>query len=156
MSELILLRHAAALAAASGATDFERPLSVSGRAAAVRAARRLSAAGASVERLLYSPARRARETAELVARDLALEGACLVSIPELYGASPHVIRQVIAHFHGEARVLMLIGHNPGLSDFGRELGGGGSPDHLATAAFWRLPLDAPSWQRLTRPPDAKG
>lgn len=148
------MRHAAALPAAVGATDFDRPLSVSGRAAAVRAARRLSAAGASVERLLYSPARRTRETAELVARDLSLGENRLVSIPGLYGASPNAIRQVIERFHGDARVLMVIGHNPGLSDFGRELGFRGSLDYLPTAAFWRLPFEVLSWQQLTRPADA--
>jgi phosphohistidine phosphatase len=155
VAELILMRHAAALSAAIGATDFERPLSVPGRAAAAQAARRLSAAGVSVEQLLYSPAKRTWDTARIVAQELGLEAAALVSIPELYNASPLDIRQAIERFHGGAQGLMVIGHNPGLSDFGRELGGGLSHDHLPTSAFWRLPFDAGSWQHLTRPPEGK-
>ena len=150
MVELILMRHAAALPAAIGATDFERPLSAPGRSAAAHAARRLSTAGVNVERLIYSPARRTRETAAIVAGELSLEAPALQSVPELYGASPHAIRQAIERFHGEARTLMVIGHNPGITDFGRELAPGRSHDLLPTAAFWRLPFDAAGWHDLTR------
>ncbi len=142
MAELILMRHAAAKSAAMGASDFERPLSSSGRAAAAQAARLLAAAGVAVDRVLYSPARRTRETAEIIAHELAIETADLIAIPELYGAGPHAYRKAIARFRSDARGLMVIGHNPGISEFGQQLRGGKSPDHLQTAGFWRLPLDA--------------
>ena len=135
------MRHAAAISAAVGAPDFERPLSSSGRTSAVQAARRLSGAGIEVDRLLYSPARRTRETAEIVASELAIDAADLIAIPELYGASPRTYRKAIEQFRGEARVLMVIGHNPGISEFGQQLRGGKSLDQLHTAGFWRLPLD---------------
>jgi phosphohistidine phosphatase SixA len=139
VAELILMRHAQALPAALGATDFERPLSAPGRAAAAQAARRLAAAGVRVERVLYSPARRTRETAMILARELELDSAALEPVPELYSASPPVIREVIGRHRGAAANVMVVGHNPGISDFGRELGR--SREQLATAAFWRLPLE---------------
>ena len=150
MAELILMRHAAAQPAAAGASDFERPLSSRGRAAAVLAARRLQASGAQVERLLYSSARRTRETASIVARELALDPAALHALDELYAASPNAIRAAIQRNHSDANTLLVVGHNPGISDFGQELVKGLSPEQLATAAYWRVPLGAGNWQLLTR------
>lgn len=148
------MRHAAALHAAIGASDFERPLSARGRQTAAEAARELAAAGVKVERLLYSPARRTRDTAAIVARELSLEAAALDAVPELYAASVPSIRESIERLHGDARVLMLIGHNPGISDMGRKLASGLSHAHLQTAEFWRLPFDAARWRLLTRPAEA--
>lgn len=150
MAELILMRHAAALPAAIGASDFERPLSAPGQAAATHAARRLAQAGVKVERLLYSPARRTRETATIVAGELALEAGALESVPELYSASPPTIRAAIQRLHGGAEVLMVVGHNPSISDFGRELARGRAHDHLPTAGYWRVPFDSAGWQLLTQ------
>ena len=155
MGELILMRHAAALPAAIGATDFERPLSGPGRAAAAQAGRRLGTAGVNVERLLYSPAQRTRATAAIVARELSLDTAALEAVPELYTASPQAIRQAIVRFHGDAQVLMVVGHNPGISELGRELASGLAHDHLPTAGFWRLPFDTDRWQLLTRRVDVQ-
>jgi phosphohistidine phosphatase len=135
------MRHAAALSAAAGAPDFERPLSSAGRASALQTARRLSGAEIAVDRLLYSPARRTRETAEIVAGELGIDAADQIAIPELYGAGARSYRKVIEQFRGEAQVVMVIGHNPGISEFGQQLRGGKSPDQLQTAGFWRLPLD---------------
>lgn len=145
MAELILMRHAAAVPAAAGVSDFERPLASRGRAAAVLAARRLSASGAHVDRLLYSSARRARETALIVARELALDPAALHALEELYAANPDAIRAAIQRNHADATTLLVVGHNPGISDFGRELTKGLSPEQLATAAYWRVPLGADHW-----------
>lgn len=102
-----------------------------------------------MERLLYSPAQRARETATIVARELSLATAMLESVPELYGATPQALRETIERLHGGVPILMVVGHNPGISDFGWELASDHSHDHLPTAGFWRLPLDTGRWQLLT-------
>jgi phosphohistidine phosphatase SixA len=149
MLELVLMRHAEALPAAIDAEDFSRPLSAAGRAAAVRAAQAL-AAGASIDRLLYSPARRTSETAAVVAAELALEPALLEPVPELYLATPQRIRAAIAQRHAGARTLLVVGHNPSLSELGGELNPRHRHGHLATAGFWRLPLAADSWHALAQ------
>ena len=150
MPELILMRHAAARPTVIGGTDFERPLSARGRAAAAQAAHRLETAGVQLERLLYSPARRTRETAAIVAQELALHSSVLEAVPELYAAVTQTLREVIVRCHAGATVLMVVGHNPGVSEFGRELAGSLSVDYLATAGFWRVPFDGGGWQQLTR------
>ncbi len=99
---------------------------------------------------MYSPARRTRETATIVAGELALEAGALESVPELYSASPPTIRAAIQRLHGGAEVLMVVGHNPSISDFGRELARGRAHDHLPTAGYWRVPFDSAGWQLLTQ------
>jgi phosphohistidine phosphatase SixA len=149
MHELILLRHAKAVPAGIDAVDFERALTDRGVAAARRAGRALRADGARIGRVLYSPARRTSETAAIVARELGLGAELLQAVPELYAATPAAIRGAIAAHHGGAGTLLLVGHNPGLSQLGGELEHGFSSEHLPTAGYWRLPLDAPAWRALT-------
>ena len=141
------MRHAAALAASGGASDFERPLSASGRLEAVQAAQRLTGS-AAIERILFSPARRTSETAQIIAGELSLAPQALVAMPALYIATPTVIRVAVAHNHGGADVLLVIGHNPGISEFGSELAGLGFHAQLPTAGFWRRSLGAQAWQAL--------
>jgi phosphohistidine phosphatase len=148
--ELILMRHAEALPAAIDAEDFSRPLSDAGRAAAARAARAL-AAGPRIDRLLHSPALRTSDTAAIVAAALSLRPAQLEAVPELYLATALRVRAVIAARHGGARTLLVVGHNPSLSELGGELDPKHSHGHLATAAFWRLPLAADAWRELVEP-----
>jgi len=148
--ELILMRHAEALPAAIDAEDYARPLSEAGRGAAARAAS-LLAGGAAIERLLYSPARRTSETALIVADVLSLAPAQMHAVPELYLATPQRVRASLAQWHHGARVVLIIGHNPSISELGAELAPAHRRGHLQTAAYWRLPFDAAAWRSLTHP-----
>jgi phosphohistidine phosphatase len=146
--ELILMRHAAALPAAIDGSDFDRPLSARGRSSALQAARRLRAAGLNVERLLFSPARRTRETTTIAARELGLGDSALQPVPEMYAATPRTLHESLVKHHAGAQILLMIGHNPGISEFGGELAAAHAREQLPTAEFWCLPFDAQSWQRL--------
>lgn len=144
------MRHADAAPATRDADDFERPLTDAGRISAARAAK-LLAVGAPIERVLYSPARRTSETAAIVADSLRFEKSVRQAVPKLYLATAHLIGAALAEWQGNARVILVVGHNPGVSDLGGEL----SPSHagtiLQTAAYWRLPLDDAQWLALTTP-----
>ena len=155
MHELILMRHAEAVPAAIDAGDFARALSAQGTAAAVRAAGRLRAAGVQIGRVLYSPAQRTSATAAIVARELGLAAGLLQALPELYAATPRAIRAAIASHHGTSRTLLVVGHNPGLSQLGGELERKHAGQHLPTAGYWRLPIDEGAWQALARPAAVK-
>ena len=142
------MRHAAALAAPVGASDFERPLSELGRLEAAQSAQRL-AGTATIERILFSPARRTSETAQIVAGELSLGpagagGAC----PRCTSRPRRSLRAAVAHNHGGANVVLIVGHNPGISEFGCELAGLGFHAQLPTAGFWRRSLGAQAWQAL--------
>lgn len=144
MPELLLMRHAQAEPAAIDGEDFGRPLTAAGRTAAAQAARRiaalLAASGAKVECLLVSPARRTAETAAIVARELALAATTLQEVPELYLATPQAIRTAIERFRAGAQTILVIGHNPSLSEFGGELSRRYANGHLPTAGVWHVTL----------------
>jgi phosphohistidine phosphatase SixA len=112
MQELILLRHAEALPASSGSQDLERPLSPRGEQEALAAGRWLAAHGARPDRLLCSPALRARRTAELAAKAVAPDGAIGLA-GEIYDATPGELLALLDQ-HADARCVLLVGHNPGI------------------------------------------
>lgn len=142
------MRHAAAVPAAIGASDFERALSGSGRVEAVQAARQLAREAPAIDRILYSPAQRTRTTADIVAAELELDPEALIAMPSLYAATPDAIRDAIAREHGGAQLLLVVGHNPGISDVGGEWSG--RRGSLATAGFWRFDFDDEQWRALLR------
>ncbi len=144
------MRHAQAAPAELGAEDFTRPLTAAGRRAAAQAARTLAASGVQLDRVLLSPARRTRETAAIVAGELKLAETLLQAVPELYAASLAVIRAAIGRHHGGARSLLVVGHNPGISELARQLSAQPATGHLPTAGLRRLPLTDAQWRQLTQ------
>jgi len=114
-----MLRHAAAEPAEGAAPDFERPLSGRGRAEALAAAQQLAASGLRVDRLLVSPAVRARETGVIVAARLG--AAELVRHePALYPGTPESLWATLQQLPEQVQCALLIGHNPALSALARE------------------------------------
>jgi len=112
MHELILLRHAEAVSPASGASDASRRLSERGEREARAAGSWLARHGARPERVLCSPAERARATAELALA--ALDGAPEAQpAGEIYEATPGELLALLDQ-HEEAGTVMLVGHNPGI------------------------------------------
>jgi phosphohistidine phosphatase SixA len=111
--EIILLRHAHADAATPGQDDMARVLSLRGEAEADAAGAWLKQHAATPERVLYSPAARARETCERVLA--ALGYADLRSEARIYEATPATLLRVLDD-HADASSVLLVGHNPGLEN----------------------------------------
>ena len=125
VTELILLRHAHAEPQSGGGGDAERPLSLRGEAEADAAAAWLAAHGLP-DRVVVSPARRARDTAQRV---LAQAGYVDTrEDPRIYEATPGTLLDVIAD-HRDCERLMLVGHNPGFESVAALLATGQSGDH---------------------------
>ena len=148
MHELILLRHAQAEAANPAIDDYARALTDAGRAQALAAAQRLRAEGDAPGLLLYSPARRTQDTALIVSGELGMAGTAVRSVPTLYLADTSTLRAIIGSHGATVRRLLVIGHNPDLSELGAQLSAAHEGGHLATGEYWRLALDAATWRSL--------
>jgi phosphohistidine phosphatase len=153
--ELWLCRHAEARGGA-GVDDHERDLSASGVREAEALAAMLADSGSVPGRVLTSTALRARRTAEIVFGDLVPRSEILV-FRELYLAAPATIRRVIAEAGGDARVLAVVGHNPGLHVFARDLAAEGDAAGLEMkwamfppCALARIALPIDDWRRIGR------
>ena len=129
MKRLILMRHAKTEPWNEGIDDFSRALTPQGHSDATRMAEEIVQMGWSPERILVSSARRARETCSEVAK--VVTGEKVRPMESLYLTGVRGLTEAVAQNDG-AKVLMLIGHNPGLHDFALNiLREGGSADHAA-------------------------
>ncbi|MEM9034907.1 MAG: histidine phosphatase family protein [Actinomycetota bacterium] len=148
MSErrLYLLRHAKS-SWDEPLADHERPLAPRGRKAAPRLGAFLGAAEEPPELILTSPARRAIETIE-ACRAAAGWTTPLTAVDALYGATAVELIDAVGRAAGEASSVLVVGHEPGLSDaIGRLCGQ--ARVRFPTGAVARLDTDVPRWRDLS-------
>lgn len=139
MIELILVRHAKSDWGDPELADHDRPLNPRGQRNAPMIAERLAQSGVEVERIISSTAVRARTTAEYFAAAL---GAEVELDHELYLASAETLLAK-ATAAGTSTVL-LVAHDPGLSDLAARLSDGGI-EHMPTCAVARFTMGTDSW-----------
>jgi phosphohistidine phosphatase len=153
--ELLLFRHGIAEERGGAVPDAARALTAEGRERTEAVLRVLASRRLAADRLIASPLRRTRETAELavaaglapaleLAEGLAPGGDCLVALPPWLEALPAA--------EGRRPRLLLVGHEPDLSDLAARLLGA-PPGRLALRkaglAVLRLPSSAiPGQARL--------
>jgi phosphohistidine phosphatase len=123
MSTLVILRHAEAIP--SKADDHARPLTPRGRADAEAVGQKLQALLPRPWLVLASDARRTMETAALACpsgeADVETRG-----LASLYDASPATLLQAVHDVAGQHDTVVVVGHNPGLSEFAKQLVGTGA------------------------------
>jgi phosphohistidine phosphatase len=115
---LFLVRHAEAVDETRVLHDAERHLSAAGRAAASALGERLRWYDCAPIAVWTSPLLRAAQTAELVIAGLHWTGV-IECVPALApGGSPRDVAALVEKIEQAGGVVMLIGHEPGLSAIG--------------------------------------
>lgn len=114
------MRHAHADWPGYSGEDFDRPLTAQGLADAAASARDMREAGQMPVRIIASPARRTRQTAEVVARELGLQADAVQFVDALYNASISTLWRELQQASA-AGLVLLIAHNPGISGLARQL-----------------------------------
>lgn len=150
MKRLFLLRHAKSSWDDPARADFDRPLAPRGERDAPRIGQRLRARLDAPAVIVTSPAARALATAELVARELGLPREALRTEPELYLASPAAILTVAARQDNDLASLLLVGHNPGITELVNRLLPAMALDNLATAGVVVIDADTVHWRAVVR------
>jgi phosphohistidine phosphatase len=112
---LILLRHGKS-DWSGHETDRLRPLAARGRRQAPEAGRWLAAHIDSIDLAVVSPARRARDTWDLVAAELAVPPPIQID-DRVYGASATELLGIVRELPDDVDTAALVGHNPGIEDF---------------------------------------
>jgi phosphohistidine phosphatase len=115
-TRLVLMRHAKSDWFSGDDDDFSRPLSDRGLRDARQMARWLNDGGYLASAIWCSPARRTRQTLELVADTAGVDlGARTEWTDELYHASAATLRSLLRRA-GRGPSLLVLGHNPGLEE----------------------------------------
>jgi phosphohistidine phosphatase len=149
---LLLLRHAKAVPADGTAADFTRPLADRGERDSRRMGERLRLRQrhAHPDLILASPAVRTRQTAAIVATTLAYPHENIALDESLYLADPDEIMAVIALQAPTIACLLVVGHNPGITELAHRLLPSLAIDDLPTAAVVALDADIRRWADLAR------
>lgn len=114
---LILMRHGIAVEPGDPAfpSDHERPLSPQGRKRTIAAVRGMLELGIQPDRIITSPLRRARQTAEILGAEFSISGNQLTESAALTpDADPQQVTKELRGFSAD-ECIILVGHEPHLS-----------------------------------------
>jgi phosphohistidine phosphatase len=149
MQRLLLLRHAKAVRATEPLVDIDRPLADRGERDARRIGERLRRQRVQPALILASPAARALRTAQLVAHTIDYPGDAIALDRRLYLGEPAAIVEIIAAQDAGIATLLVVGHNPGLTELVHRLLPAFDVEDLPTCALVGLDYaDAVGWERI--------
>ena len=116
---LYLLRHGIAIepGIAGYKLDSERSLTAKGEGCLREAARAMKELGLSFDLILSSPYLRAKQTAEIIAKNLKLRKKPAFSNNLIPAGNPRLLIQQLNQFRPEPENVLLVGHEPYLSRF---------------------------------------
>ena len=150
---LTLLRHAKSGWGETSEADHERVLSDKGEHHALRLGRLLQEQQLQPDRIVSSSAARAVQTANLICR--AMPAADINTDSKLYLASPEALLDVAAAEYDGNNHLMLIAHNPGMTELVNRLSNV-ALDNLPTCGIFCIDLNIESWSELLEPLNQSG
>ncbi len=145
MKTLFLVRHAKSSRDEAGLPDRQRPLAERGRHDAPEMGKRLAARPVHPDLILCSPARRALETAQIIARKLDYKSADIVVVERLYAAQANELLTLIHSLDDEFERVMLFGHNPALEELAYHLSK--TITRMPTCAVVDFDFEAESWSK---------
>ena len=145
MKTLLIFRHGKTEKDAPHG-DRERALTTRGERDTQAMAHYLLAQAGPPDAILASDAKRAQQTAKILAKAIDFAGK-IESEPDIYGASLDTLLRVVRRLPDRAQRVVLVGHNPGFEELAAALGGeaveGG---HLPTAGVAHLEFDVDRWK----------
>lgn len=150
MKTLTLVRHAKSSWKNTNLSDRKRPLNRRGERDAPVMGKRIAENGIRPSLIISSPATRAWTTAKIIATEIAYPKEFLQREDELYLASLNDILDVIAAQDNGFNHLMVVGHNPGLTDMVNFLAPG-LTHNLPTAGVVSVQIDQDDWNLHQRP-----
>ncbi len=155
MKTILILRHAKSDWGDPSLVDFERPLAKRGLKDAPRMGAVLAQFEAVPDLILSSPAKRAKQTAELVAKNCGYKKSIRWQ-EDFYGADSDELIGTLRNLPERVERVMLVGHNPTLEETVAALLAGDEADgwgvtmsiRMPTAALVCLDVDIVDWAML--------
>ena len=147
MKHVLLVRHAKSSWDQPGVEDFDRPLNDRGKEDAPKMAARLLEKKVSIDAFISSPAKRAKKTASLFAKEYNSDKDEIILVPELYLPSSEAFYAAIAQAPDDAKSIAIFSHNPGITEFANELSSA-RVDDMPTCAIFAVKADIKRWSEF--------
>jgi len=141
---LLLVRHAKSSWSDFSIKDFDRPLNDRGKKDAPMMAQRLLDKEIKIDAFITSPAKRARKTAELFAKQYKANKDQIVFLDELYLANPSVFSEVIGKTDDQFDTIAVFSHNDGITAFANTLTQT-KTDNIPTCGIFAVKIKAEHW-----------
>ena len=148
MKLLLAMRHAKSSWDEPNLDDFDRPLNSRGERDAPKMGKRIAKKGIHVDHICSSPANRAISTAKLMAEAIDYPLKKIQKEQALYHAGEDSILKIISSLPDTAERVLLVGHNPGLTDFVNNFPGT-SIENIPTAGLVVIEFDIKEWKSAT-------
>jgi phosphohistidine phosphatase len=133
--QLVLVRHAKS---GEGPIDRDRALADRGVAEAPAVGRWLAQRRIAPDRVVVSPARRARQTWELAAAELAAAAEPVLD-DRVYRDTVEDLLEIVRETPAEVTTLAIVGHNPSIEDLAIALDDGRGDDADRRAMTTKYP-----------------
>lgn len=147
---LIVMRHAKTETQQTGQKDYDRNLLERGQHDAALMAARLLSAGFKPDLILTSSASRTEQTTAMVKKTAQWEQIHTVSLQQLYHADATSIEDAVSSVDDDIATLMIVGHNPGISEFAYHCAPKSIISEMPTSAIAVFSFEADSWQGFSR------
>lgn len=152
MKTLYLLRHAKSSWKDEGVEDIERPLKKRGHFQADLMSDHLSSLIPPPQFVLCSPADRARKTLDYFLEVWPMKKSSIFFAEELYLAQPKTLFKAVKAIKPSSDIAMIVGHNPGLTDFASKLltSENEDIDTFRTCTFVQIDFDVKNWNEIKK------
>lgn len=146
MKTLFLVRHAKSSWDDTSLPDRDRPLADRGRRDVAKMGKRLAKRNVKLDLIMSSPATRALATAEVIAKMLDFRRKEIVVNDRLYAYEMDDLLDVIQELDDKLKRVMLVGHNPELTELAHQLTS--EVTQMPTCAIAEFKFDAKSWSSI--------
>ena len=146
MKTVYLLRHAKSSWSNPELDDLERPLNKRGKRNAIMMGERFAASTQVVDRIISSPALRARSTAELFATACGFPVGNLIEQADLYFCGARAMENTIKVQDDHFRSIMLVTHNPDITKFVNSIASAPYIGNVPTCGLVKLATDIDHWR----------
>ncbi len=142
MKSVIIIRHAKSSWDSSEVKDFDRPLNERGKKDAEEMAKRLFKKINPIDVFISSPARRAKDTAEIFAK---LFNTHIIYVDSLYHANSNAYPEIISKIEEKYNTVTIFSHNPGITDFVNSLTKNIKTDNVPTCGMFGVQVKTEHW-----------
>ena len=142
---LVLIRHAKSSWANPLQSDFERPLNERGKVEAPAMGEKLKSLQVIPDLIIASSAKRTRQTAKRIAKEVGYDEADIKWEEKLYHCIPSVFEEVIYEIADIVKTVFIVAHNPGITEFVNQLSPEFSIDNMPTCGVVGVHMEWGEW-----------